>query len=101
MLKVMALLRTVFLVFIIAFTVRSMPFSMEVPRTLDEQYSRASAAVGQLQRAAWYAIGWIAFETAVGWWLASRRPRPSRAVAPPPASTSTSTGTGTGTGVPR
>ena len=72
MLKVMALLRTVFLVFIIAFTVRSMPFSVDVARTFDEQYARYALAVAQLQRAAWYAIGWIGFETAVGWWLATR-----------------------------
>jgi hypothetical protein len=73
MLKVMALLRTVFLVFIVAFTVRSMPFTVNVAHTFDEQYARYAMGVAQLQRACWYAIGWITFDTAVGWWLATRR----------------------------
>jgi hypothetical protein len=84
MLKVMALLRTVFLLFIIPFTIRAMPFTVDVTRTFDEQYARYATAVGGLQRACWLAITWIAFETAVGWWLATRK---SRAVAPEVAPT--------------
>jgi hypothetical protein len=75
MLKVLAVLRTVFLIFIVAFTVRSMPWSMDVSRTFDEQYARCSDALSLVIRAAWVAIGWIAFETAVGWWLATRPPK--------------------------
>lgn len=92
MLKALAVLRTLFLIFIIAFTVRAMPWAIDVSRTFDEQYARYAAAVSQLQRAAWYAVGWIAFETLVGWWLALRaRPRPAAAApsvppAAPPAS---------------
>lgn len=85
MLKVMALLRTVFLVFIVAFTVRSMPFTVDVARTFDEQYARYAMAVAQLQRACWYAIGWIAFETALGWWLATRKAKANAAPAAPGA----------------
>ena len=75
MLKVLAILRTLFLIFIVGFTVRAMPWFSTVPRTFDEQYSRCSAAVSLLSRAAWFAIAWIAFEAAVGWWLATRPPK--------------------------
>ncbi len=75
MLKVMAVLRTLFLVFIVGTTVRAMPWFSSVPRTFDEQYSRCSSAVSLLSRAAWLAVAWIALETIVGWWLATRPPR--------------------------
>jgi hypothetical protein len=75
MLKALAVLRTIFLVFIVGFTVRAMPFWQSVSRTFDEQYARCADAVSLLIRAAWLAIAWIALETIVGWWLASRRPR--------------------------
>jgi hypothetical protein len=75
MLKVMAVLRTVFLVFIVGFTFRAMPFFASVSRTFDEQYARCSSAVSLLVRAAWLAIAWIAIETAVGWWMATRGPK--------------------------
>jgi hypothetical protein len=69
-----------------------MPWFTNVARTFDEQYARCTDALALLVRAAWFAIGWIAFETAVGWWLATRRPRvPAEAskvgappLAPPP-----------------
>jgi hypothetical protein len=87
MLKLLAVARTLFLVFIVAFTIRSMPWAMEVPRTHDEQYARVAASASALSRAAWYAVGWIAFETVAGWWLATRRPRAGDAAAAgePPA----------------
>jgi hypothetical protein len=75
MLKIMAVLRTIFLIFIVGFTFRAMPFFMSVSRTFDEQYARCSNAVSLLMRAAWFAVGWIAIETLVGWWLASRPPK--------------------------
>ncbi len=75
MLKVMAMLRSLFLVFIIGFTVRAMPWFTSVPRTFDEQYSRCSAAVSLLIRAAWLAVAWIVFETLIGWWMATRPPK--------------------------
>jgi heme A synthase len=89
MLKAMAVLRTLFLVFIVAFTVRSMPWEVQVSRTFDEQYARYAAAVSSLSRAAWYAVAWIALETALGWWMATRRrpapPAPAEPSAAPPA----------------
>jgi hypothetical protein len=75
MLKLLAILRTIFLVFIIGYTVRATPFLGEVSRTFDEQYARCATGLGLLLRAAWIAIAWIAFETAVGWWLAARAAR--------------------------
>jgi hypothetical protein len=75
MIKVLAVLRTLFLVFIIGYTVRAMPWWSNVARTFDEQYARCSDALSLAIRAAWVAIAWIAFETAIGWWLATRSPR--------------------------
>lgn len=75
MLKALAALRTIFLVFIIGYTIRAMPWWTNVARTFDEQYARCSDALGLLIRAAWLAIAWIALETVLGWWLATRRPK--------------------------
>jgi hypothetical protein len=92
MLTALAVLRTFFLVFIVAFTVRAMPWNIEVARTFDEQYARCTDALSLVIRAAWLAIGWIALETAIGWWMATRTPRVHRELpkggeppfAPPP-----------------
>ncbi len=73
--KAMAVLRSLFLLFIVVFTLRALPLFGQMPRTFDEQYARCSSTLEQIQRAAWYAIGWIALETAVGWFLALRRPK--------------------------
>jgi hypothetical protein len=81
MLKALAVVRTLFLVFIVGFTVRAMPWWTNVARTFDEQYARCSDALALLIRAAWIAIAWIALETAVGWWTATR---PQRLAAPGP-----------------
>jgi hypothetical protein len=89
MLKALAVLRTAYLVFIVGYTVRAMPFVTTVARTFDEQYAICSSSLHVLVRAAWLAIAWIAFETVVGWLLARRKP--ARAAATPPPSTSTST----------
>ncbi len=75
MLKALAVLRTIFLVFIIGYAVRAMPWWSSVARTFDEQYARCSEGLAQMIRAAWLGVAWIALETIVGWWLASRRPR--------------------------
>jgi len=75
MIKVLAILRTLFLVFILGYTVRAMPWWTNVARTFDEQYARCTDALSLVIRAAWLAIGWVAFETALGWWLATRPPR--------------------------
>ena len=78
MLKTLAVLRTLFLVFVVGYTARAMPWSPIVARTFDEQYARCSDALALVIRAAWLAIAWIAFETAVGWWMATRAPKVHR-----------------------
>ena len=86
MVKATAVVRTLFLIFIVGFTVRALPFLWSVPRTLDEQYSRCAGNLEIVQRAAWLAIAWIALETAVGWWRATHPPAPEpTAEAKPPA----------------
>jgi hypothetical protein len=81
MYKALAVVRTIYLLFIVGYTVRAMPFFSTVPRTFDEQYARCSAGLNLLVRAAWLAIAWIAFDPVVGWVIATR----SRRAAPPPA----------------
>ena len=82
----MAVLRTVFLAFLVYVTVQAMPWSLELARTEAENYARVAAAVSGLQRAAWYAVGWIGFDAVVGWWLALRgRGRKAAAASPPAA----------------
>lgn len=86
MLKVMALLRTVFLVFIVVVTIQALTFTIEGQQTFEQQ---CRVSVVKLRNVAWYAIGWIAFEVAIGWWLATRTPRskavgPAAPAAPPP-----------------
>jgi hypothetical protein len=81
MIKVMAVLRTVYLLFIVGYTVRVMPVFTSVSTTFDEQYARCASSLNMVVRAAWLAVGWIGLETVVGWFLARR---PSRA-APAPA----------------
>ncbi len=83
MLKTLAVLRTIFLIFIIGYTVRAMPFFTSVARTFDEQYARCAQGISLLLRAAWIAIGWIALETIVGWIMATRRPKALPAAATP------------------
>ncbi len=72
MLKVLAVLRSIFLIFIIGYTMRAMPWTTSVARTFDEQYARCSSSVDLLLRAAWVAVAWIALETVAGWWMALR-----------------------------
>jgi hypothetical protein len=87
MLKFLAALRTIFLVFIIGYTVRAMPWWTNVARTFDEQYARCSDALALMIRAGWIAIAWITLETVLGWWMATRAPKlpaqPARAGGPP------------------
>ncbi len=82
MLKTLAVLRSLFLIFIVVYTLRGMPI-WGLTKTFDEQYARCSASLGSITPAAWIAIAWIAFETAVGWWLATRQARRNAAGAPP------------------
>ena len=72
MLKFVAVLRTLFLVFIVGYTVRAMTWTFDLPTDSAQAYNLCRAGLSALRKAAWFAIGWIALETAVGWWLAAR-----------------------------
>ena len=98
MTKALAVVRTLFLVFIVGFAVRAMPWWSAVARTFDEQYARCANALSPLQRAVWLAIAWIALEVVIGWlvvWRSSHAARSqlkrelkeakSAAQPPPPA----------------
>lgn len=75
MLKALAVVRTLVLVFLIGYTVRAMPFFVNQARTFDESYARCADSLSLVVRAAWIAVAWIAIETAIGWFLATRRPK--------------------------
>jgi len=82
MYKTLAVLRTVFLVFIVGYTVWTTTLAFGGTDIV----AVAPHALHAANRATWLAIGWIAFETLVGWLLARRTPRrPATARAAPPA----------------
>jgi H+/Cl- antiporter ClcA len=87
MFKVLAVLRTLFLVSIVVYTVIAMQVFTKMAITFDEQYARCSSSRTEVMRAAWIAIAWIAFETVVGWLVArgkrSRGAHGAPAAAPP------------------
>ncbi|SRR6266581_3038394 len=83
MYKALAVLRTIFLIFIVGYTIRATPLFTNVATTFDEQYARCTGALNLLIRAAWFAVAWIAFETLVGWVLVRSRSR-SRSLPPSP-----------------
>jgi hypothetical protein len=76
MYKALAVLRTIFLIFIVGYTVRATPLFTNVATTFDEQYARCTGALNLLIRAAWFAVAWIGFETLLGWVLLRSKPRP-------------------------
>lgn len=80
MLKALAVVRTIVLVFLIGYTVRAMPWFLSPARTFDESYARCADALSLVLRAAWVAVGWIAIETILGWILATRDRRPKTLV---------------------
>jgi hypothetical protein len=75
MLKALAVVRTLVLVFLVGYTIRAMPWFVSPARTFDESYARCADALSLVLRAAWIAVGWIAIETVLGWLIASRKPR--------------------------
>jgi hypothetical protein len=81
MLRILAVLRTIYLIFIIGYTFRAMPIFTTVSATFDEQYARCSNALNLVVRAAWFAVAWIALEVLVGWIVALRASRKKAAPA--------------------
>jgi hypothetical protein len=76
MAKALAVLRTLYLVFIVGYTIRALPLTL----MWSSEARRGVLAVGletvdQVARAAWLAVGWIALEVALGWarvWIDGR-----------------------------
>lgn len=79
MTRLWATLRTLYLLAVVGYAVWATPWMpMTVARTFDEQYARCAAAIVPLQKAAWFAIAWIALEVVVGWmgvWKSTRADR--------------------------
>ncbi len=73
MLKALAVIRSLVLVFLLGYTVRAMPWFVSPARTFDESYARCADSLSLVLRAAWFAVGWVAIETVIGWILATRR----------------------------
>jgi hypothetical protein len=86
MLKVLAVLRTVFLLFILGYTLRTLPWGWT--RTFDEEFARCTATRALAIQAVWIAIAWITFETVVGWWLVRRSARKALEAGSPKPGTS-------------
>jgi hypothetical protein len=89
MAKVMVVLRSVFLLFIVVYLLGALPLALLV----SGEASKGNVNVGidvvkQVASSAWLAVGWIALETAVGWarvWLDRRKAAKVAAPAGPPA----------------
>jgi hypothetical protein len=89
MLKALAVVRTLFLVFIAAYALRVVPWGWS--RTFDEEFARCTATRAIAIQATWLAVAWILFDTVVSWWLATRKAKGSGLASkvgaePPPAS---------------
>jgi hypothetical protein len=73
MLKTLAVVRTIFLLFVAGYALRALPWGWS--RTFDEEFARCTATRALAIQAAWLAIGWIALDTILSWWIATRTPK--------------------------
>jgi hypothetical protein len=85
MYKALAVLRTLFLLFIVGFTLLTAPVEVWGSATLAVSID----SLRRLNRAAWIAIAWIAFETILAWIVIRFRRAPTPA--PPRESTGSPT----------
>lgn len=77
--KVFAVLRAIFLVYLLYYAFRATPLIMGLPENVTDPYPICRDSNLALQRGLWMAIGWIAFETVVSigvWFLVARRKKP-------------------------
>lgn len=86
MYKTLAVVRTLFLLFIIGYTLLTAPVEVWGSATL----AVSIESLRRLNRAAWIAIAWIAFETVLAWVVIRFRRAPTPAE---PRQTSGTTGT--------
>jgi len=88
MLKVMAVLRTVFLVGIFGYMLWALPLGILVSgNATREAVCFKVPDLDKVSIGAWFAIGWIALETILGWsrvWLADRKAAKAKAAAAAP-----------------
>jgi hypothetical protein len=90
MAKALAVLRTIFLVFIVVYTLGTTTLALWGP----EIVSVSPEALRRANRATWLAIAWIALDTMIGWVAVSWRRRAStRTSSPAPTSSPPSTRT--------
>jgi signal transduction histidine kinase len=90
MLKVMAVLRTIVLAFLVGYLLWELPIAL----LLFSGEARSAGVnvnidtVKKVAAVAWLAVGWIAVETALAWgraWSAGRAARKTERLAPPPS----------------
>ncbi len=70
MYKALAVVRTLVFIFLAGYALRVLPWGWS--RTFDEEFARCTATRALAMQAAWMAIGWIAIEVVLGWWMATR-----------------------------
>ncbi|HTN54269.1 MAG TPA: hypothetical protein VML50_17800 [Anaeromyxobacter sp.] len=75
--KVILVLRTAFLVFILYYAISATPVLIGLPSDFGAAQEKWKAGYDATRNALWLSIAWIALETAAGWWWTiSRRSRP-------------------------
>ena len=88
MLKLMAILRSLVLLGLVAYLLWAMPLGVLFSGAATRQATSFRVEVIEgVARAAWLALVWIGVETAIGWarvWLAARQAAKSAAPAPAP-----------------
>ena len=75
MIKALAVVRTLVLIFLVGYTARAMPWFFGLPTGSAQAYDTCRNSLSLMTRAAWIAVAWVALETAIGWLMASRRPK--------------------------
>lgn len=79
--KILAAARTAFLAYLLFYTIKNTPILFGLPDDINEPLRLCKSSFDAVSRAVWIAIGWVTFETVLGWFLATRKP----ATAAPPA----------------
>jgi hypothetical protein len=73
--RALTVFRTLFLTYLVYYTFRATPLIMGLPQNVTDPYPICRESNTSLQKAIWMALGWIAFETVVGWWHWTRAGR--------------------------
>ncbi|HEX9241940.1 MAG TPA: hypothetical protein VF875_05810 [Anaeromyxobacter sp.] len=73
MLKALAVVRTIVLLFLIGYTLRAMPWVFGLPTGSSQAFDTCRSSLTSVTWAAWIAVAWVAIDTAIGWLLAGRK----------------------------